>query len=244
MTPIPRWQRQSATDGRHYFVLGWYSSRRMAATSASRPWTAPGQLYTGRNEYAVPESTSAIIGEANLAVSSDFRFAKGVSQNVDGLTLVWAETADVVAEDGTATPDHSVLYGVQLCAIDETMYLSSPQALITLPNRTLSNSFSAWKDSGTVNAYIFGTWYDPVNMDPNYEDLSVPLDTDKLLTGGGSMVPNAVTVDQIVVDYQNLQTLSFTPVVFTLRNTGTTKLANLTVDVGAYAGSPVDAIPR
>lgn len=230
-------------DGKHYFVLGWYSSRsdgdiRLQAVDGA------GQLYTGRNEYAVPESTSAIIGEANLAVSSDFRFAKGVSQNVDGLTLVWAETADVVAEDGTATPDHSVLYGAQLCAIDETMYLSSPQALITLPNRTLSNSFSAWKNNtGTVNAYIFGTWYDPENTDPNYKDLSVPLDTDQLLTGGGSMVPNAVTVDQIVVDYQNLQTLSFTPVVFTLRNTGTTKLTNLTVDVGAYAGSPVTLYP-
>ena len=229
-------------DGTNYFVLGWYSSRsdgniRLQAVNGA------GQLYTGHNQYAVPESTSAIIGESNLAVSSDFRFAKGVSQDVDGLTLVWAETADVVAEDGTATPDHSVLYGVQLCAIDETMYLSSPQALITLPNRTLSNSFSAWKDSGTVNAYIFGTWYDPVNTDPNYEDLSVPLDTDKLLTGGGSMVPNAVTVDQIVVDYQNLQTLSFTPVVFTLRNTGTTKLTNLTVDVGGYKGSAVTLYP-
>ena len=232
-------------DGKHYFVLGWYSSRsdgdiRLQAVDGA------GQLYTGRNEYAVPESTSAIIGEANLAVSSDFRFAKGVSQNVDGLTLVWAETADVVAEDGTATPDHSVLYGSQLCAIGETMYLSSPQALITLPNRTLSNSFSAWKDSSdTVNAYIFGTWYDPENPDSEYlaQGLSVPSDTDKLLTGGGSMVPNAVTVDQIVVDYQNLQTLSFTPVVFTLRNTGTTKLTNLTVDVGAYAGSPVTLYP-
>ena len=232
-------------DGTNYFVLGWYSSRsdgniRLQAVNGA------GQLYTGHNQYAVPESTSAIIGESNLAVSSDFRFAKGVSQDVDGLTLVWAETADVVAEDGTATPDHSVLYGAQLCAIGETMYLSSPQALITLPNRTLSNSFSAWKDNtGTVNAYIFGTWYDPENTDSEYlaQGLSVPSDTDKLLTGGGSMVPNAVTVDQIVVDYQNLQTLSFTPVVFTLRNTGTTKLTNLTVDVGAYAGSPVTLYP-
>lgn len=230
--------------GTNYFVLGWYSSRsdgniRLQAVNGA------GQLYTGSNQYAVPESTSAIIGESNLAVSSDFRFAKGVSQDVDGLTLVWAETVDVVAEDGTATPDHSVLYGAQLCAIGETMYLSSPQALITLPNRTLSNSFSAWKDSGTVNAYIFGTWYDPENSDSEYlaQGLSVPSDTDKLLTGGGSMVPNAVTVDQIVVDYQNLQTLSFTPVVFTLRNTGTTKLTNLTVDVGAYAGSPVTLYP-
>ena len=229
--------------GKHYFVLGWYSSRsdgdiRLQAVDGA------GQLYTGRNEYAVPESTSAIIGEADLAVSSDFRFAKGVSQNVDGLTLVWAETADVVAEDGTATPDHSVLYGAQLCAIDETMYLSSPQALITLPDRTLSNSFSAWKNNtGTVNAYIFGTWYDPVNTDPNYKDLSVPLDTDQLLTGGGSMASSAVTVDQIVVDYQNLQTSSFTPVVFTLRNTGTTKLTDLTVDVGGYKGSTVTLYP-
>ncbi len=232
-------------DGKHYFVLGWYSSRsdgniRLQAVNGA------GQLYTGHNQYAVPESTSAIIGESNLAVSSDFRFAKGVSQDVNGLTLVWAETVDVVAEDGTATPDHSVLYGAQLCAIGETMYLSSPQALITLPNRTLSNSFSAWKDSSdTVNAYIFGTWYDPENPDSEYlaQGLSVPSDTDKLLTGGGSMVPNAVTVDQIVVDYQNLQTLSFTPVVFTLRNTGTTKLTNLTVNVGAYAGSPVTLYP-
>ena len=57
-------------------------------------------------------------------------------------------------------------------------------------------------------------------------------DTDKLLTGGGTMQAQALSVDSIVVDYANLQTNSFTPVVFTLRNTGTTVLDAVTVAVG------------
>ena len=46
------------------------------------------------------------------------------------------------------------------------------------------------------------------------------------------MQARAISVDSIVVDYANLQTNSFTPVVFTLRNTGTTVLDAATVAVG------------
>ena len=62
-------------------------------------------------------------------------------------------------------------------------------------------------------------------------------DTDKLLTGGGTMQARAISVDSIVVDYANLQTNSFTPVVFTLRNTGTTVLDAATVAVGGYSAT-------
>ena len=151
---------------------------------------------------------------------------------------MWAETAS--NDDGEA--DHSVLYGTQLCRVGDEMYLSSPQALVTLPDRTLSNSFSAWKDSGEIRAYIFGTQYSETATE-TVAGYAVPADTDQLLTGGGSLTANAVSVDAISVDYPNLRTESYTTVGFTLRNTGTTTLADLSVDVDGYDSKPVTLNP-
>ena len=225
-----------AADGS--FILGWYSTQdggdiRLQAVGAD------GQLYNGSSEYAIPSSVKAISQDDAMNINSNFQFAKQSGQSVDGLTLAWAETA--ANKDGEA--DHSVLYGTQLCKIDGGVYLSSPQALVTLPSRTLSNSFSAWKDSsGNINAYIFGTQYSETATE-TVAGVTVPADTDQLLTGGGSLTAQAVSVDTISVDYANLKAESWTPVVFTLRNTGTTTLTNLKVDVGGTASNPVTLNP-
>lgn len=225
-----------AADGS--FILGWYSTQdggdiRLQAVGAD------GQLYNGSSEHAIPSSVKAISQDDELNINSNFQFAKQSGQSVDGLTLVWAETA--ANKDGEA--DHSVLYGTQLCKIDGSVYLSSPQALVTLPSRTLSNSFSAWKDSsGKINAYIFGTQYSETATE-TVAGVTVPADTDQLLTGGGSLTAQAVSVDAISVDYADLQVNSFTTVGFTLRNTGTTALTDLKVDVGGYASNPVTLNP-
>lgn len=227
-------------SGTDYFVLGWYSTQddgdiRLQAVGAD------GQLYGGGSPHAVPASVKAITGEDGLTISSDFRFAKSASQGIDGLSLVWAETAN----DADGKPDHSVLYGTQLCQIDGKLYLSSPQALITLPARTLTNSFSAVQDSsGGIRAYLFGTWYSPTDTEyiEGY-DTPVPVDVDKLLTGGGSFVADSVSVDSISVDYADLQPRSLTPVLFTLRNTGITKLTDLAVTIDSYTSNSVTLNP-
>lgn len=225
-------------NGTESFVLGWYSTQdggdiRLQAVGAN------GQLYNGSSEHAIPASVKAISQDDALNINSNFQFAKQSGQGVDGLTLVWAETA--ANKDGEA--DHSVLYGTQLCKIDGSVYLSSPQALVTLPSRTLSNSFSAWKDSnGKINAYIFGTQYSETATE-TVAGVTVPADTDQLLTGGGSLTAQAVSVDAISVDYADLQVNSFTTVGFTLRNTGTTTLTDLKVDVDGYASKPVTLNP-
>lgn len=225
-------------NGTESFVLGWYSTQdggdiRLQAVGAN------GQLYNGSSEHAIPASVKAISQDDELNINSNFQFAKQSGQGVDGLTLVWAETA--ANKDGEA--DHSVLYGTQLCKIDGSVYLSSPQALVTLPSRTLSNSFSAWKDSsGKINAYIFGTQYSETATE-TVAGVTVPADTDQLLTGGGSLTAQAVSVDAISVDYADLQVNSFTTVGFTLRNTGTTQLVDLKVDVGGTASKPVTLNP-
>lgn len=225
-------------NGTESFILGWYSTQdggdiRLQAVGAD------GQLYNGSSEHAIPASVKAISQDDELNINSNFQFAKQSGQSVDGLTLVWAETA--TNADGEA--DHSVLYGTQLCKIDGSVYLSSPQALVTLPSRTLSNSFSAWKDSsGNINAYIFGTQYSETATE-TVAGVTVPADTDQLLTGGGSLTAQAVSVDAISVDYADLQVNSFTTVGFTLRNTGTTALTDLKVDVGGYASNPVTLNP-
>lgn len=225
-------------NGTESFILGWYSTQdggdiRLQAVGAD------GQLYNGSSEHAIPASVKAISQDDELNINSNFQFAKQSGQGVDGLTLVWAETA--ANKDGEA--DHSVLYGTQLCKIDGSVYLSSPQALVTLPSRTLSNSFSAWKDSsGNINAYIFGTQYSETATE-TVAGVTVPADTDQLLTGGGSLTAQAVSVDAISVDYPVLRTESLTTVGFTLRNTGTTQLVDLKVDVGGTASKPVTLNP-
>lgn len=241
----PQVMAVSSTPG--VFLLGWYSTRdggdiRLQAVGAD------GQLYGAGSAYAVPESVRAIADEDALDISADFQFARQYQPgSIDGVTLVWPEMAYVETADGTFTADHSVLYGTRLCETAPGQFcLSTPQALITLPDRTLANSFSAWQDSaGKVSAYIFGTWYDPDDNDPEYEaqGLSVPLDTDKLLTGGSTMQAYAVSVESIFVDYPTLKAGSWTPVTFTLRNTGTARLTGLTVEVGGYSSASADLDP-
>ncbi len=211
-----------------YFVLAWYSTGD-GGDICLQTVGAEGQLFDGNSPYAVPAGVKAMTGAEELVISADFRFAKGVNRSVDGLTLVWAETANNKDEE----PDHSILYGTQLCAVDGDLYLSAPQALITLPDRTLANSFSAWRTSDKVNAYIFGTWYSPTETE-TIGSYTVAVDQDRLLTGGGTFMNEAVAVDFISVEYTNLQTNAFTPIVFTLRNTGTTKLSDMKLAVGSY----------
>lgn len=225
--------------GTDLFLLGWYSSQdggdiRLQAVGQS------GQLYSGSSANAVPASVKAITGEDDLGISADFQFAKSAGQALDGLALVWAETANA-----SGVADHSVLYGTRLCHIDGKLYLSTPQALITLPNRTLANSFSAWQSGSQVNAYIFGTWYSPTETEyvPGYST-PVAKDTDQLLTGGGTFAADALSVDTIAVDYADLRADSWTPVTFTLRNTGTTKLSDVVVSVeGGYISNAVALLP-
>ena len=237
-----------SANGTGHFVLAWYSTQdggdiRLQAVGSD------GQLYSGGSGYTVPASVKAVSQEDGLVISSDFRLAKRApGSTIDGLTLVWAETAP----NGEGQADHSVLYGAQLCQAGASLYLSTPQTLITLPDRTLANSFSAWRDgNGKVSAYIFGTYYDPTKTETvpvsdgndSTKGYKVAADTDKLLTGGGTMQARAISVDSVVVDYANLQTNSFTPVVFTLRNTGTTVLDAATVAVGGYSASVTSLNP-
>ena len=226
--------------GESYFVLGWYSSQN-GGDICLQAVGANGQLYSGNNPNALSTSVNAITGQDDLTISADFRFAKSVSQSIDGLTLVWADTA--ANTNGQA--DHSVLYGTQLRQIDGKLYLSSPQALITLPDRTLANSFSAWQTGNQVSAYIFGTWYSPTEIEyvPGYSS-PVAQDTDQLLTGAGTFAADDLSVDAIAVDYGNLRIKSLTQIVFTLRNTGTTKLSDVVVSLeGGYNSDAVTLLP-
>ncbi len=223
-----------------YFVLGWYSSQN-GGDICLQAVGSNGQLYSGNSSYALSTSVNAIASQDDLTISADFRFAKSANQSIDGLTLVWAETA----ANTSGQADHSVLYGTQLRQIDDKLYLSSPQALITLPDRTLANSFSAWQTGNQVSAYIFGTWYSPTEKEtvPGYST-PVAKDTDQLLTGAGTFAADALSVDAIAVDYGNLRVKSLTQIVFTLRNTGTTKLSDVVVSLeGGYNSSAVTLLP-
>jgi hypothetical protein len=226
------------------FILGWYSAQD-GGDIRLQTIGSEGQLYSGSSEYAIPTSVKAITGEDTLTINSNFQFAKqDFRTSLDGVTLLWAETVNKTNSDGISEADHSVLYGTKLCDIDNEMHLSTPQPLITLPDRTLANSFNAWRGTtgqttNTISAYIFGTWYDP-NQSDSVEVVDetgketiceIPKDTDQLLTGSGTFQESSIEVESIAVDYANLKTNSYIPVTFTLCNTGTTKLNNVRVNM-------------
>ena len=176
-------------SGNSFFVLGWYSDQdggdiRLQAVGAN------GQLYSGASDYAVPASVKSAIDESQIP--SGFSFVKATFTSMGELTLVWAKTE---AKNGQA--DHSVLYGIRFCDIDGKICLSDPQALITLPDRTLANSFTAWRSGQNgVNAYIFGTWYDPENTE-QIDGYQVPLDTDSSTTSTTTMPPIPATASKL-----------------------------------------------
>lgn len=240
---------------REVFVLGWYSAQD-GGDIRLQTIGSKGQLYSGSSEYAIPTSVKAITGEDTLTINSNFQFAKqDLWTSLNGVTLLWGETVNKTNSDGISEADHSVLYGTRLCEIDNELHLSTPQLLITLPARTLANSFSAWRETtgGTTNtiyAYIFGTWYDPNQSDfvevvdeTGKETIcEVPVDTDQLLTGSGTFQERSIEVESIAVDYANLKTNSYIPVTFTLRNTGTTKLEDVCVNLWNLSNK-VDLLP-
>ena len=196
------------------FVLAWHSLRDGLSDVQLLAVDSAGVMSN-----SFPASLSEITMDGSAAVGSTFRLAtlSGSYRDVTNLTILWSETVD---------NDHSVLRAARLRSNGSAGYvLSSPMELATLPNRTMADHFAAYvSGSNEMKAIIQATQYGET-IDAQDQTL--------LYTATSNFATDAVEIESIGVDYENLTLNSLTPVQFVIRNTGLNNVENLTVTMGS-----------
>lgn len=201
-------------DGSDRFVLAWHSLRDGLSDIQLLAVDSAGVMSN-----SFPASLSEITMDGSAAVGSTFRLAtlSGSYRDVTNLTILWSETVD---------NDHSVLRAARLRSNGSAGYvLSSPMELATLPNRTMADHFAAYvSGSNEIKAIIQAT---------QYGETIDAQDQTFLYTATSNFATDAVEIESIGVDYENLTLNSLTPVQFVIRNTGLNNVENLTVTMGS-----------
>ena len=201
-------------DGSDRFVLAWHSLRDGLSDIQLLAVDSAGVMSN-----SFPASLSEITMDGSAAVGSTFRLAtlSGSYRDVTNLTILWSETVD---------NDHSVLRAARLRSNGSAGYvLSSPMELATLPNRTMADHFAAYvSGSNAIKAIIQAT---------QYGETIDAQDQTFLYTATSNFATDAVEIESIGVDYENLTLNSLTPVQFVIRNTGLNNVENLTVTMGS-----------
>ena len=196
------------------FVLAWHSLRDGLSDVQLLAVDSAGVMSN-----SFPASLSEITMDGSAAVGSTFRLAtlSGSYRDVTNLTILWSETVD---------NDHSVLRAARLRSNGNMGYvLSSPMELATLPNRTMADHFAAYvSGSNEIKAIIQAT---------QYGETIDAQDQTFLYTATSNFATDAVEIESIGVDYENLTLNSLTPVQFVIRNTGLNNVENLTVTMGS-----------
>ena len=196
------------------FVLAWHSLRDGLSDIQLLAVDSAGVMSN-----SFPASLSEITMDGSAAVGSTFRLAtlSGSYRDVTNLTILWSETVD---------NDHSVLRAARLRSNGSAGYvLSSPMELATLPNRTMADHFAAYvSGSNEIKAIIQAT---------QYGETIDAQDQTFLYTATSNFATDAVEIESIGVDYENLTLNSLTPVQFVIRNTGLNNVENLTVTMGS-----------
>ena len=196
------------------FVLAWHSLRDGLSDIQLLAVDSAGVMSN-----SFPASLSEITMDGSAAVGSTFRLAtlSGSYRDVTNLTILWSETVD---------NDHSVLRAARLRSNGDMGYvLSSPMELATLPNRTMADHFAAYvSGADQIKAIIQAT---------QYGETIDAQDQTFLYTATSNFATDAVEIESIGVDYENLTLNSLTPVQFVIRNTGLNNVENLTVTMGS-----------
>ena len=196
------------------FVLAWHSLRDGLSDIQLLAVDSAGVMSN-----SFPASLSEITMDGSAAVGSTFRLAtlSGSYRDVTNLTILWSETVD---------NDHSVLRAARLRSNGSAGYvLSSPMELATLPNRTMADHFAAYvSGSNEIKAIIQAT---------QYGETIDAQDQTFLYTATSNFAADAVEIESIGVDYENLTLNSLTPVQFVIRNTGLNNVEDLTVTMGS-----------
>ena len=162
-------------------------------------------------------------------MSASFRLAalNNSYRDVTNLTVIWDETVE----------DHSVLKAARLRSDGGTGYvLSAPMELATLGAHTMADHFEAYVSSeNQVKAIIQATQYGGSLTEI---DTDIPQTT--LYTATSDFALDAVEVEAIVPDYENLALGSLMAVQFVIRNTGLNNVEGLTVTMDSSETATLD----
>ena len=212
------------TDDR--FVIAWHSIR----DGISDIQLLAVDKY-GAMSNSFPASLAEITTDGSAAVSSSFRLAalSGSYTDVTNLTVIWDETVE----------NHSVLQAARLRSDGDTGYvLSAPMELATLGDRTMADHFEAYvSDENQVKAVIQATQYSG-----DVDDMATDIPQAKLYTATSDFALDAVEVEAIVPDYENLALGSLVAVQFVIRNTGLYNVEDLTVTMDSGETATLDQI--
>ena len=161
-------------SGDERFILGWYTQRGEAAGGADiclLDFDADG--VTGQ---LLPESLSQVANDAEVSISSDFRFTKNAA-NINDLSLVWVERDEGTAQElsgsgagetaglnaGDIGAEKDVLKGVKFYTYgqnDERIGFTGALRVAEMPDATLIDHFDAYVTDGvSVTAALLGTTY-------------------------------------------------------------------------------------
>ena len=168
-------------------------------------------------------------------MSSSFRLAalSGSYTDVTNLTVIWDETVE----------NHSVLQAARLRSDGDTGYvLSAPMELATLEASTMADHFEAYvSGENQVKAVIQATQYSG-----DVDNMNTDIPRTMLYTATSDFALDAVEVEAIVPDYENLALGSLVAVQFVIRNTGLNDVKDLivTMDSGETATLEQTLLPN
>ena len=213
-------------DGSDRFVIAWHSLRDGVSDIQMLAVDQNGVMSN-----SFPASLSEITGDGSATVSASFRLAalNGSYRDVTNLTVIWDETVE----------NHSVLQAARLGSNGSTGYvLSAPMELATLEARTMADHFEAYvSGDNQVKAVIQATQYSG-----DVDDMVTDIPQTKLYTATSDFALDAVEVEAIVPDYENLALGSLVAVQFVIRNTGLKNVEGLTVTMGNGETATLDQI--
>ena len=210
--------------GSDRFVIAWHSLRDGVSDIQMRAVDENGVMSN-----SFPASLSEITSDGSATVSASFRLAalNNSYRDVTNLTVIWDETVE----------DHSVLKAARLRSDGGTGYvLSAPMELATLGAHTMADHFEAYVSSeNQVKAIIQATQYGGSLTEI---DTDIPQTT--LYTATSDFALDAVEVEAIVPDYENLALGSLMAVQFVIRNTGLNNVEGLTVTMDSGETATLD----
>ena len=199
------------------FVIAWHSLRAGLSDIQLLAVDRDGVMSN-----SFPASLSAITSDGSAAVSASFRLAalSGSDRDVSNLTVIWDETVE----------NHSILRAARLRSDGGAGYiLSAPLELATLEERTMADHFEAYVSAeNQIKAIVQATQYGD-----DIDNMKDDIPQTKLYTVTSDFALDAVEVEQIGVDYENLALNSLVPVQFVIRNVGLNSVTDLDVTMAS-----------
>lgn len=259
------------------FVLGWYTEQSVSADSASAldggTGSADEQLSTsdirlidfdgsGVAGQLLPDSISRVASDADVSITSNFRFTKNADKITD-LSILWVERYEGEPEalegqsttgGGEENPDLStlaaerdVLKGVKFYTYgekNELIRFTSAIDVAEMDSGTLIDHFDAYvsdRAANEIKAVILGTTYGAgkgtenriVTLADGETEVKVTVPTQTTqMYTATETYQDKIAVSNLLADYETVRLGAATQIRFTVENQGIHAISSLDIQVG------------